>query len=193
MTLLAKSDGTTLEDHTSHVVKAVASMARILMPEITDIQYEVATHAAILHDLGKAHPFFQDSLQPGFDRRKYQHDVPHRHELSSLLFLPLFDREEWPQLVDMVVAHHKSLYTFGGKKGRGLIDLVNEYGEDEVFERHAGSWEDWHTGISDVLNRFDIPLHILDRGEIRAAFDEALRLCEQERFGRSRWRVNNDN
>jgi len=142
MTLYAKSDGTTLEQHTSHVVSATEAIAQSLLPEITGQEYQIASHGAILHDLGKAHPYFQASLVPGFVRNK--HEAAHRHEISSLLFLPLFAQDEWPQLIDMVTAHHKSLCATGGKRGRGLIDLVESYGEDAVFARHAEGWEDWH-------------------------------------------------
>lgn len=188
MTLYAKSDGTTLEQHTSHVVSATESMAHALLPEITDVEYQVAIHGAILHDLGKAHPYFQAKLAPNFDDAKYRYEVPHRHEISSLLFLPLFPQTEWPQLIDMVVAHHKSLQATGGKRGRGLKDLVEEYGEDAVFERHASDWESWYSGVFEFLPRFGVSSCVLTQEQIRAAFDEALQYCEQERFGRNRWR-----
>jgi CRISPR-associated endonuclease/helicase Cas3 len=188
MTLYAKSDGTTLEEHTHHVVVALSSLARTLIPEITEKEYQTAIHAAILHDLGKGHPFFQQSLQPGFDRSKYQLEVPHRHETSSLLFLLLFERTEWPQLLDLVVAHHKSLRAFGSKRGRGLVDLVNEYEVDAVFDRHAEEWEDWHPKVFPLLHRYNIAARSLTRPEIRTAFEETLLYCEQERYGRNRWR-----
>jgi len=186
VTLYAKSDGTTLEQHTSHVVSATKSLAPTLLPGITDSEYQIAIHAAVLHDLGKAHPNFQASLQKGFERPKFV--VPHRHEISSLLFLPLFPQAEWPQIIDMVVAHHKSLQAFGGNSGKGLIDLVECYDVDAVFDRHAEEWEEWSVKVFCFLPRFDVPYRELTREQIRAAFDEALRHSEQKRFGRNRWR-----
>ncbi len=188
MTFYAKSDGTTLEAHTVHVVTALQAIAPALMPTITPHEREIAVRGAILHDLGKAHPFFQESLRPGFDRRQYKFEVPHRHELSSLLFLPLFERTEWPQLTDMVVAHHKSLQTSGLKKGKGLLDLVENYGDNAVFDRHAQDWETWHVGVSPLLGRFGIVSRLLMHGEIRAAFDETLEYCERKSNGRNWWR-----
>ncbi len=188
MTLYAKSDGTTLEQHTSHVVSATEVIARALLPEISGEQYQVAVHGAVLHDLGKAHPFFQISLQPKFDRDKYKYEVSHRHEISSLLFLPLFPQAEWLQLTDMVVAHHKSLRATSGKRGRGLKDLVEEYGEDAVFERHAGDWEVWHRGVFDFLPKFGVTPRDLTHEQIWTAFNVALGYCEQKRLGRNRWR-----
>ena len=188
MTLYAKSDGTTLEQHTSHVVSATHVLAYALIPNIDAYEYRTAVQGAVLHDLGKGHPFFQNSLIPGFDRSKYQFEVPHRHEISSLLFLPLFVKENWPQLIDMVVAHHKSLRVFGAKRGRGLIDLVEEYGENAVFERHAEDWQEWHREIFTFLPHFGVLCRELSREQIRSAFDEALNYCERERCGRNRWR-----
>ncbi len=33
----------------------------------------------------------------------------HRHEISSLAFLPCFQESEWDVLIDMVIGHHKSI------------------------------------------------------------------------------------
>ncbi len=192
MTLYAKSDGktfddrTTLNQHTAHVVKAVKAITPALLPDITKAEYQIAIHAAVLHDLGKAHHFFQASLAKDFERPEL--GVPHRHEISSLLFLPLFPAEEWPQIIDMVVAHHKSLQVFGNKSGKGLIDLVECYDETPVFERHAEGWEDWSVEALELLSHFGIQSRNITREQARAAFDEVLRYNEQKRIGRSQWR-----
>src|SRR5579871_3864757 len=188
MIFYAKSDQTTLQDHTRHVVIALRMIAPAMLPGITHREFETAVHGAILHDMGKAHPFFQESLSPGFDRNKYQFEVPHRHEISSLLFLPLFAQEEWPQLIDMVVAHHKSLRTISGKRGRGLMDLIDDYGFQAVYERHAGEWEKWHTKVFEEAMGFDMPTRELGRQEIRNAFEVAVEYCDLDRYGRNRWR-----
>ena len=188
MTLYAKSDGTTLEQHTSHVVSATKVLAPAFLPNITEDEYNTAIHAAILHDLGKAHPFFQASLAKDFERPKF--GVPHRHEISSLLFLPLFPAEEWPQIIDMVVAHHKSLQSPPPphKPGKGLKDLVSRHLKDAVFARHAEGWEEWSVRVFDFLPAFDLASQKITREQVCKAFDEALRHCEQKRVGRSRWR-----
>jgi CRISPR-associated endonuclease/helicase Cas3 len=188
VTILAKSDGTSLRDHTRHVVSALEAIARPLLPLITHQEYGVAIHGAVLHDLGKAHPYFQDSLRPGFDRAKYQFDVPHRHEISSLLFLPAFERWEWSQIIDMVVAHHKSVRMMTGERGKGLTDLVDDYGEDAVFARHYDRWDEWSPVAFEILNEYGISVKALDAQEMRAGFDESVRVAELERNGRNRWR-----
>ena len=186
MTLYAKSDGTTLEQHTSHVVSAIKALAYSLLPGITNAEYQVAVHGAVLHDLGKGHPFFQASLARDFERPKY--GVPHRHEISSLLFLPLFPAEEWPQLIDMVVAHHKSLQVFGNKSGKGLIDLVECYDGTPVFDRHAEGWNEWSVKVFDLLPSFAVSSQEITREQAHKAFNESLQHCERKRLGRNRWR-----
>lgn len=188
MTLYAKSDGTTLEQHTSHVVGAVRVLAPLLLPDITEFEYQAAVHGAILHDLGKAHPFFQASLEKGFERPKF--GVPHRHEISSLLFLPLFPADEWPQLIDMVVAHHKSLQSPPPphRPGKGLKDLTGRYSKNSVYERHAEAWEEWSIKAFEVLPHLDVAIRQITREQAHASFNEALRHSEQKRFGRNRWR-----
>jgi len=188
LTLYAKSDGTTLAQHTSHVLSAVEAITQHLIPQITKRELAIAVHGAILHDLGKAHPYFQAKLDPLFNDEKYKYEVPHRHEISSLLFLPLFDRSEWPQLVDMVVAHHKSLRSPDRENGRGLIDLVENYGETSVFERHCGPWESWSAEVFAILEDFRVAPIAITRADARTAFDEALSLSEAARFGRNNWR-----
>ena len=188
MTIYAKSDGTTLRDHSYHVMKAMEAVARPLLPDITDAEYNAGLHGAMLHDVGKAHPAFQESLCPGFDEAKRRLEVPHRHEISSILFLPLFERDDWPLIVDMVIAHHKSVRALGGQRGRGLIDLVDEYGEDAVFHRHSEQCERWAPDALTVLSELGVKVRPITLPEMRCAFDEALRLCETERYGRNRWR-----
>ncbi len=188
MTLYAKSDGTTLLEHTNHVVTAIDKIARSIMPSLAEEEFQTAFHGAIIHDLGKAHPFFQESLKSDVISLNEKFITPHRHELSSLLFLPLFPHNEWGMLIDQVVAHHKSLRAIKTGKGRGLLDLVSEYGDDEIFNRHSTDWEDWHQSTFPILQHYQIDTRPLKMIEIRAAFDAAVLHCERKRTGRNFWR-----
>src|SRR5687768_10312003 len=109
--LLAKSNrngGTTLRDHTQHVMQAIEFIAKALgWPDVT-----LPLQAAALHDLGKAHPKFQlqlqesDGLKPWkslYEKRQWT--FVHRHELSSLLLLPCFEQAHWDTLIEMIVSH----------------------------------------------------------------------------------------
>lgn len=97
-----------LEEHTLHVVQAIEAFAKAY-----SFDQELAIKGAILHDLGKGHPVFQAML---LDKPKEHREgwlkklagseairkelrwrdldkVPtHRHEYSSLAFLPLFPK-----------------------------------------------------------------------------------------------------
>ena len=191
MTPLAKSKkngGTTLRDHTAHVIAAIAKVSLSCAP---DVLIPLARRGALLHDLGKAHPYFQRTLADDFDRELEKEPVPHRHELSSLLFLPLFPQEEWPTLLDMVIAHHKSLTNNNPqKRGRGLLDLLEENSEESLFERHAGNWEEWQLLVHPILKEFDVAPRPISRDEARQAFAYSVEYCEENRnrMGRNTWR-----
>ncbi len=188
MTLYAKSDGTTLLDHTNHVVLAVKKIADNVQPALTIEEKHITVNGAILHDLGKGHPHFQASLKPDFDARKDRFAVPHRHELSSLLFLPLFAAQDWEPLIDMVVAHHKSLRVIKDKKGRGLLDLLDDYDVQEVFDRHAEDWHIWHPLTFSILEHYHLTVREIPLSEAKAAFDRVISHCESHRVGRNQWR-----
>lgn len=191
MTLLAKSTGTTLEEHTRHVVSAMEIIAVAYLPPH---ERPIAQRGAILHDFGKGHPYFQAVLLPGA-KRPDPLEVPHRHEISSLLFLPWFDRAEWPALVEMVLAHHKSLSAqTNGDTGRGLWDLTERFGRKSVFARHSEEWDTWHPLLFPIAQTFCIAPRPLSLDECREAFDFACehgsRFVEGENavLGRNRWR-----
>ena len=67
----------------------------------------IARRGAILHDIGKASTVFQETLIKGFQRPP---GFLFRHELASLFFISLLEENEKQPIIDMVVAHHKSIY-----------------------------------------------------------------------------------
>jgi CRISPR-associated endonuclease/helicase Cas3 len=181
--LLAKSPAygaVTLADHTAHVVATAEILAGRL-----GLDPPVARAGAILHDLGKAHPFFQQAVRGQADPADPMLD-PHRHEISSLLILPLFPEAQWPVLVEMVAAHHKSVA--GDLAGRGLLDLLETFGPDGVFERHAESFDDWAPEAALVAARFGVARAAPDRAGARAAFDFAVAHVKAMPPGWSEWR-----
>jgi CRISPR-associated endonuclease/helicase Cas3 len=185
MELLAKSPeqgGLTLLQHTQHVVDVVLKMAKVYR-----FSPRLARLGAILHDLGKAHPYFQRTVKGQIDDIERQQSDPHRHEISSLLFLPLFDKADWPILIDMVAAHHKSVSS--DVRRRGLVDLALDWiGSDDVFERHAEGWEIWSEHVHPLLRVFNINPKPISRVEAREAFDFAVDYCDTRPVGWSRWR-----
>jgi len=156
--ILAKSiakGGTTLLDHTSHVVMAIKVFAEKYH---YDFNIDIAVKAAILHDLGKAHVHFQRKINSDEDYKclleKEEWNYIHRHELSSLGFLPVFPKEEWNDLIDMVVAHHKSIER--DKSLRGILDLKNEKIEGRFWKRdHLKDWEEWSPYGLEILKNLE--------------------------------------
>ncbi|WP_181308515.1 CRISPR-associated helicase Cas3' [Rufibacter sp. XAAS-G3-1] len=184
MTLLAKSPeqgGLTLRAHTLHVTEAVELFALAY-----GLPVELAIKGALLHDLGKAHPYFQRILQGEVNQDETLRSMPHRHELSSLLLLPLFDRQDWEPLIEMVVAHHKSLED--DARSRGLLDLVTQYGREKVFQRHSEDFETWQVKLNEVLQGTLISYRPVSLDEAREAFNFAIAYTETLPYGWSKWR-----
>ncbi len=76
---LAKSDGTTLGEHTHHVIMAGNNLIANLpfSPAEEKIWKQKLFQCAVLHDFGKIHPLFQRRL-------KGDRNVSIRHEIVSL-------------------------------------------------------------------------------------------------------------
>ena len=185
--ILAKSidrGGTTLLEHTQHVVWAIEVFAAKYE---FDFDTSLAIKAAALHDLGKAHVHFQHKINSTEDYKslmeKEEWNYIHRHELSSLAFLSVFPRNEWHEIIDMVVAHHKSIK--GDKSQRGIIDLENEL-DPFWIENHLVGWEDWSPYGLEILKHFnfedlDISPISIQRAEENLRY--VLNYCKQKPLG----------
>lgn len=195
-------DNTTLTDHLDHVMAATVKAA-----EAFGMPVELARKGAILHDIGKAHPTFQHRLTKEFERNREPIPDPFRHELASLLFLPLFDRAEWPELIEMVVAHHKSIRQ--DTKQYGILDLDDCYGE-QAFYLHAGAWNGsrnrglkltkenesthraawakWSADALAVLAHYGIPTRPISFEEAQKTYFEVVDRCQEVPLGYSEWK-----
>lgn len=211
-TLLAKSPergGLTLHEHTAHVVACAERFA-----EAWDFDTRLARLGAVLHDLGKGHPATQamllaktkhrdpvafaahlagapwkEAVEREIRRRDSPSTLAHRHELSSLGFLPLFPVDDWRTLVEMVVGHHKSVVD--DVSGRGFLDLMEPGGcpdPDPVVERHLQDWNLWAPTAIAVANTFGITAHKVTQDEAEAAFFEAYEIVRSFSRKRSDWR-----
>ncbi len=182
-TILAKSEdkgGTTLLAHTQQVAAAIRVFATKYQ---FDFDEKLAEKAAALHDLGKAHHHFQNKIK-GISaqtlKEKNEQDIIHRHELSSLGFLPIFPKEEWDAIIDMVVAHHKAIKD--DKRKRGILDLENEM--DKHWKRnHLCDWEDWSPYGLEILSTFGYAVRPISKQEAQAALDYTVEYCEEKRWG----------
>lgn len=192
--LLAKSKrngGSTLRDHTQHVMQAIEHIAKAL--GWSDVTLPI--QAAALHDLGKAHPKFQlqlqeaDGLKPWKSlHEKRQWTFVHRHELSSLLLLPCFHREHWNTLIEMIVSHHKSLREDVSQ--RGLMDIIANEGSDTSFNNHIKQGEDWIPLAVEILRSFGLQVNDVTPASFREAWEYVVNYCKdrlQHRYW-SKWR-----
>lgn len=175
--LLAKSapEFTSLKDHLLHVSYAAKAFGRYLQMEES-----VAFNGAILHDIGKAHPEFQKRL-----RENGRNSKVYRHEISSLLFLSIFSENQYPALLDMVIAHHKSAKNDAGDKG--LLDLENGY---DYIDYHIGKWDLWSLGAFKLLSDLGITCDPFGEEIARENLSIAVSYCKKQTKirGYSEWR-----
>lgn len=164
-----KPDFTPLADHLLHVAAIAEKIA-------TAKGYDpvLAREGAILHDIGKAHPEFQRRL----NEEPRIGDVPFRHEISSCLFLPLFEKNKWPTLIEMVIAHHKSIRK--DARDKGLLDLTEEREPDEIFDFHSFNWDEWSIKALDILSELGAPVKPISIEEAKKSYTYVLHFCEEE-------------
>jgi len=175
--LFAKSapEWTLLGEHLLHV-KIVATCFASYM----GLNAEIAANGAVLHDIGKAHPVFQDRL-----KQKTNKNTPFRHEIASLFFLSAFPENQWDDLIEMVVGHHKSVFKDGGSLG--LLDLEEE---DDYLDFHLGNWEQWSEEATSILREFNINVPAISRAAAKKNLDYCIDYCNEiiKRKGYSTWR-----
>lgn len=163
-----KPDFTPLGIHLNHV--AIVAQKIAAAKGLDEI---LAREGAILHDIGKVHPEFQRRL---FEEHRID-DLPFRHEISSCLFLSLFDEAKHPFLIDMVIAHHKSIRK--DTRDKGLLDLTEEREPNEIFEYHAGNWDEWSAKALDILSGLGIAVKPISKEEAKANFNQTLDYCKK--------------
>ena len=157
-----KPDFTPLHTHLQQVVIITEKIAESL-----GFDKKIARYGAILHDIGKASPIFQERLSPNYKRK--ESDKPYRHEIASLFFLSLFDEAIHPQLIEMVVAHHKSIKH--DAKLKGILDLRQLH--KDVFGMHSLDWESWSKDALEILASFGIQTHDISLDEAKEKIGRA--------------------
>ena len=178
--ILAKSienGGSTLKSH----IESVAYFATIAA-NYAGLDVSIVKQGAILHDIGKASPLFQKKLK-GICHNPLEMNF--RHEIASTFFLKIIDKEIWPQIIDMIIAHHKSI----GKDGRelGILDLDYYYG-DKVFQFHATDFETWSIEALGILQELDLPRVCVSKEDAYEAYKYTLEYCKTRGKGWSIWK-----
>ncbi len=185
-TILAKSinyGNLSLSEHIEQVIDAIEFFSQHF-----DFEFDVllARKGALLHDLGKAHPHFQRRMQnikATSITEEREDNFIHRHELSSLAFLPAFPKKEWNTLIDMVVAHHKSI--INDSKERGILDLNENY--RFWIDNHLKDWECWSSSVFQILEQHGIKAKFSKEIAFEA-IEYAVSYCETKALGWSPWR-----
>jgi CRISPR-associated endonuclease/helicase Cas3 len=86
----------------SHI-EAVAFFAQVAA-QYAGLSIETARLGGLLHDIGKASPLFQKTIK---GIRTNPLEMNFRHEIASIFFLNIIDEAFRPQMIDMIIAHHK--------------------------------------------------------------------------------------
>lgn len=176
--ILAKHEdqgGMPLMQHLKSVADAAVVIARH-----AGLDGKLARKGAILHDIGKVSPLFQRTLKRGYI---HQPGFVFRHEIASLLFLSLFPEEERPALIDMIVAHHKSISQ--DASGKGILDLD---GDINSFKRHAEKFEEWSPIALAILEELGIETHPIDLEEAEMNYEFAIDYCAKKPLNVSMWK-----
>ena len=163
---------------TTHL-KSVADAA-VVIARYAGLDEDFARKGAILHDIGKVSPLFQRTLKHGYI---HQPGFVFRHEIASLLFISFFPEEERPVLIDMVVAHHKSIYHDVSEKG--ILDLD---GDMNSFARHADKFEEWSPVALAILKEFGIEIHPIGLEEAKMNYEYVVDHCENKQLKVSLWK-----
>ena len=175
--LYAKSapEWTPLKDHLLHVCEAIVVFARYL-----NLDIETARNGAILHDIGKAHPYFQKRLK-GEGRR----DTIFRHEISSMFFLSAFPPSQWDALIEMVIGHHKSVKS--DTNHLGLLDLDDQ---DDYEHFHIKDWKNWSIPAIEQLNDMGIECEPISKQQALDNLQYCVDYCKkmEQTKGYSAWR-----
>ncbi|MBN2426415.1 MAG: CRISPR-associated helicase Cas3' [Calditrichaceae bacterium] len=178
--ILAKSNlnnGISLHDHLQHVSYIADIYSRKL-----GYNSDICKYGAIFHDIGKAHPVFQNRLKGIYDNNQ----IDFRHEISSIFFIPLVEKNLHDNIIDMVIAHHRS--PIKDVREQGIIDLINLEGNEEVFIRHSEPWEEWMPIALDILESLNVKVRKINLAEAKDFFCYTIEHCKNKRQGWSEYK-----
>lgn len=162
--ILAKSDGTPLKQHLIDVARVAETIARHVGRSPT-----IAVRGAHLHDIGKTSPAFQQRLRRGAQMPPGSF---FRHEIASLFFLSLIDdSRERDCVIEMIVAHHKSIIR--DQRGLGLLDLDEC---NDPFD-HLKGWSDWSPAAIGILDELGWKTHPISLEEATDNLQYAIDYC----------------
>lgn len=161
-------------------LKNVADVARVVANHQC-LDAEIAVEGALLHDIGKTSPLFQQSLVSKDSRRPV---AVFRHEIASLFFISLVKEEHRDAVIDMVVAHHKSMYK--DVRELGILDLDDNM--EDCFREHSRGFEEWSHIALEILESLGMKTHEVSLGVAEDNYEYVIDYCENKSKGCSEWR-----
>ena len=176
--ILAKSDKNGHISLYQHL-KNVADIARVMAKHI-GLDGQVAIEGALLHDIGKTSPMFQKKLNATSQEKP---GSVFRHEIASLFFLSLICKEHRDAVVDMIVAHHKSIYK--DVRELGILDLDDN---TDCFEEHSRGFKQWCDVALDILESLGMKTHKISMEEANANYEYVINYCDKRKAACSEWR-----
>lgn len=176
--ILAKSEQNGRVSLYQHL-KNVADIACVMAKHM-GLDEQIAMEGAVLHDIGKTSPVFQQSLT---SRGKEKRRGVFRHEIASLFFLSLVDRKHRDAVIDMIVAHHKSMYK--DVRELGILDLDDN---TDCFEEHSRGFEQWSNEALEILESLGMKPHAISLDEAEDNYEYVVNYCDKKKAGCSEWR-----
>lgn len=176
--ILAKHEDNGLIPLSEHLL-LVAESAEAIAYNI-GLDASLARKGAILHDIGKASSVFQKTLKHGYVR---PYDFIFRHEIASLFFLSILKEEERSVVVEMIAAHHKSIYR--DIHELGLLDLEDM---EDCFGIHSKDFVSWAPDALGILSSLGLAVHEITLDEAKDNYNYAISYCEKIGLGFSVWK-----
>ncbi len=161
-------------------LKNVADIARVVANHQC-LDEEIAVEGALLHDIGKTSPLFQKSVGSPDSKRP---GAVFRHEIASLFFISLVKKEHRDAVIDMVVAHHKSMYK--DVRELGILDLDDNM--EDCFREHSRGFEEWSHIALEILESLGMKTHVVSLEEAEENYGYVIDYCENKSKGCSEWR-----
>lgn len=160
-------------------LKNVADIAHVVAEHV-GLDEQIAIEGALLHDIGKTSPLFQKSLSSSYKKKP---GFVFRHEIASLFFLSLIKEEHRGAVIDMVVAHHKSMYK--DVRELGILDLDDN---TDCFEEHSKGFAEWSPIALEILACLGVKTHEITLDEAKNNYEYVIDYCNKKKSGCSKWR-----
>lgn len=161
MEFLAKSDGTTLKDHSIEIVKQVEEILVNAGIE-NEVIINIAKVCALVHDIGKTAHFFQENINNQDELKNY----PRHNEIGFALLSILIDKNygfyndnNWIDVIRYTTLYHHTPFN----KPSQLSEYFNDTQLNEISDYFNNLFADYK--VSDII-KFKKDVNIDDNDKI---------------------------